>query len=86
MSKNLQVELKNIFLKLEGNEIFKNFSLRFSSKGISIILGPNGSGKTILTKIMKGIVNINKGKVLIKKKKRYWVCSTTGSFFEKKRF
>ena len=41
MSKNLQVELKNIFLKLEGNEIFKNFSLRFSSKGISIILGPN---------------------------------------------
>ena len=68
MSKNLQVELKNIFLKLEGNEIFKNFSLRFSSKCISIILGPNGSGKTILTKIMKGIVNINKGKVLIKKK------------------
>ena len=86
MNKNLQVELKNIFLKLEGNEIFKNFSLRFSSKGISIILGPNGSGKTILTKIMKGIVNINKGKVLIKKKKRYWVCSTTGSFFKKKRF
>ena len=68
MSENLQVELKNIFLKLEGNEIFKNFSLRFSSKGISIILGPNGSGKTILTKIMKGIVNIDKGKVLIKKK------------------
>ena len=68
MSENLQVELKNIFLKLEGNQIFKNFSLRFSSKGISIILGPNGSGKTILTKIMKGIVNIDKGKVLIKKK------------------
>ena len=68
MSKNLQIELKNIFLKLEGNELFKNFSLRFSSKGISIILGPNGSGKTILTKIMKGIVNIDKGKVLIKKK------------------
>jgi len=72
MNKNLQVELKNIFLKLEGNEIFKNFSLRFSSKGISIILGPNGSGKTILTKIMKGIVNIDKGKVLIKKKKQFW--------------
>ncbi len=86
MSENLQVELKNIFLKLEGNEIFKNFSLRFSSKGISIILGPNGSGKTILTKIMKGIVNIDKGKVLIKKKKRYWICSTTGGFFKKKRF
>ena len=85
MSENLQVELKNIFLKLEGNEIFKNFSLRFSSKGIYIILGPNGSGKTILTKIMKGIVNIDKGKVLIKKK-RYWICSTTGGFFKKKRF
>ncbi len=68
MSENLPVELKNIFFKLEGNEIFKNFSLRLSPKGISIILGPNGSGKTILTKIMKGIVNIDKGEVLIKKK------------------
>ena len=86
MSENLRVELKNIFLKLEGNEIFKNFSLRFSSKGISIILGPNGSGKTILTKIMKGILKIDKGRVLIKKKKRYWICSPKLSFFKKKRF
>ena len=45
MNENLQVELKNIFLKLQGNQIFKNFSLRFSSKGISVIIGPNGSEK-----------------------------------------
>ena len=68
MIKKVKIELKNIFLKLDKNHIFKNFSLDFSTKGISVVLGANGSGKTILTKIMKGIVNIDKGKVLIKKK------------------
>ena len=65
MNKNLQVELKNIFLKLEGNEIFKNFSLRFSSKGISIILGPNGSGKSSTIGIIGTLVTKTSGNVKI---------------------
>ena len=61
------IALKNIFLSIDGNEVFKNFSLKFSSTGISVILGANGSGKTLLTKIIKGMVKADKGKVLIKK-------------------
>ena len=68
MNENLNVELKNICLKLQGNQIFRNFSLKFSSKGISVIIGANGSGKTILTKIIKGIIKIDDGKVIVKKK------------------
>jgi len=67
MIKKVKIELKNIFLKLDKNHIFKNFSLDFSTKGISVVLGANGSGKTILTKIIKGILKVNKGKVLINK-------------------
>ena len=68
MNEKLNIKLKNIYLNLEGNEIFRNFSLQFSSHGISVILGANGSGKTVLSKIIKGIINIDRGKVLIKKK------------------
>ena len=54
MSDMPTIELKNIFLNIDGNQIFKNFSLKFSSTGISVVLGANGSGKTLLTKIIKG--------------------------------
>ena len=68
MIKKVKIELKNIFLKLDKNHIFKNFSLDFSTEGISVVLGANGSGKTILTKIIKGILKVNKGKILINRK------------------
>ena len=69
MSDMPTIELKNIFLNIDENQIFKNFSLKFSSTGISVVLGANGSGKTLLTKIIKGMVKTDKGKVLIKLKK-----------------
>ena len=68
MIKKVKIELKNIFLKLDKNHIFKNFSLDFSTEGISVVLGANGSGKTILKKIIKGILKVNKVKVLINRK------------------
>ena len=68
MSNKFEIELKNIFIKLDGSYIFKDFSLQLSSEGISVILGENGSGKTVLSKIIKGILDIDKGEILIKKK------------------
>ena len=57
MNKKLNIELKNIFLNIDGNEIFRNFSIKLASTGISVILGTNGSGKTLLTKIIKGMIS-----------------------------
>ena len=68
MSKKFSIELKNIFLNIDGNQIFDDFSLKFSSTGISVVLGANGTGKTLLSKIIKGMLKIDKGKVLVKKK------------------
>ena len=49
------ITLSQIFLKIKNKKIFENLSLSFSSKGITVILGPNGSGKTILTKLILGL-------------------------------
>ena len=49
------------------------------------MLGANGSGKTLLTKIIKGMVKTDKGKVLIKKK-RNWICSPKSNFLRRNVF
>ena len=63
------ITIDQIFLKIKNKKIFENLSLSFSSKGITVILGPNGSGKTILTKLILGLQKIDKGEIKIANKK-----------------
>ena len=63
------ITIDRIFLKLKKKRIFENLSLNFSFKGISVILGPNGSGKTVLTKLILGLQKIDKGIIQIENKK-----------------
>ncbi len=67
------ITINKIFLKMKNKIIFENLSLSFSSKGISVILGPNGSGKTILTKLILGLQKTDKGiiKILNKRKLKF---------------
>ena len=65
MTKSLDIKLKKIFLKLQNIQIFKNLNFDFSSKGVSIILGANGSGKTLLTKAIVGLIELDQGKVIM---------------------
>ena len=62
------ISIKNISLTIEKKNIFKNFSLDINTKGITVIFGPNGSGKTLLTKIIVGMQKIQKGTIKYKKK------------------
>ena len=61
--------LDQIFLQIKNKKIFDNLSLSFSSKGITVILGPNGSGKTILIKLILGLQKTDKGEIKIANKK-----------------
>ena len=63
------ITIDQIFLKIKNKKIFENLSLSFSSKGITVILGPNGSGKTILTKLILGLQKTDKGLIKITNKK-----------------
>ena len=63
------ITVDKIFLKIKNKKIFENLSLSFSSKGITVILGPNGSGKTILTKLILGLQKTDRGIIKIVNKK-----------------
>ena len=64
------ITLKNIFIRINKKKIFNDLSLEFSKKGISVILGPNGSGKTLLTKVILGLVNLDKGMIKVYSKNK----------------
>ena len=59
------ITIDQIFLQIKNKKIFENLSLSFSSKGITVILGPNGSGKTILIKLILGLQKMDKGIIKI---------------------
>jgi tungstate transport system ATP-binding protein len=63
------ITLDQIFLQIKNKKIFENLSLSFSSRGITVILGPNGSGKTILIKLILGLQKTDKGEIKIINKK-----------------
>ena len=48
------ITLKNINYSVNNKSFFKNLTTDISTNGITVRLGPNGSGKTLLTKIIKG--------------------------------
>ena len=62
------ITLKNINYSVNNKSFFKNLSTDISTNGITVILGPNGSGKTLLTKIIKGLIKPESGKLSIKLK------------------
>tara|TARA_Y100000589_G_C26961333_1_gene550745 strand:+ start:508 stop:768 length:261 start_codon:yes stop_codon:yes gene_type:complete len=69
-----EVILKNISYAANGKLFFQNLNVCFKSTGISIILGPNGSGKTLITKIISGLTKPDTGAVYfsIPKKKNFF--------------
>lgn len=58
------LNIKNLNLKFEEKTIFNNFSMKIHEKGIYTIMGPNGTGKTTLSKVISGEQEINNGEVL----------------------
>ena len=48
MTNKSSIKLKNVYLDLNGYKIFEKFHVDFAKSGITVILGPNGSGKTML--------------------------------------
>jgi tungstate transport system ATP-binding protein len=60
---NLPIELKNVSFADGGTAILKDVTLSILSGGPSIILGPNGSGKTSLLKLLMGLIPPTGGSV-----------------------
>ena len=65
MIKKNSISLSEICLTIKKKRIFHNLSINFSANGLTIILGPNGSGKTLLTKVILGLTETDNGEVKI---------------------
>ena len=61
----MEIFLKNVSKKFGDNEVLKNIDLKFVGGKIYGFIGRNGSGKSVLLKIICGFYNVTDGEVLL---------------------
>jgi len=66
--RTLKKWFRHLFSPFEKFTVIKNFSLRINKGEFIVITGPNGSGKTTLFKLITGITNPDKGKIVTRGK------------------
>lgn len=57
------IRTENIFKSFEDNEVLKDITTEFFDGKINLIIGRSGSGKTVLLKILVGLLQPNSGSV-----------------------
>ena len=62
------IELKNVSKVYKNHEVVKDVSVKFNTGNIVGIIGRNGSGKTVLFKMICGLVKPTKGNIYINDK------------------
>lgn len=63
------IEFKKVSLSFEGKEVFKNLSLTLPEKGLVLITGQSGCGKTSLARLITGLLKPDSGEVLTRGRK-----------------
>ena len=64
----MKLEVRNVYLKINGKIIIENVSLSIMPGEIVGLLGPNGAGKTSTFNLVVGNLKPNKGDILINNK------------------
>lgn len=66
-----KLEVKNVCKHFKNRTIFENINLEFESGKIYGIVGPNGCGKSVLFKILSGLMQPNSGQIHYNEKELY---------------
>ncbi|MBL1233999.1 MAG: ABC transporter ATP-binding protein [Vicingaceae bacterium] len=74
------IEVKNLYKSFGDNHVLKDISVSFEPGKINLIIGGSGSGKSVLTKCMVGLHEIDSGSILYDGKE-----FTTMNFKQKKK-
>lgn len=63
----MDIEIKNLNVCIDKKEVLKEFNLNIKKGEIHVIMGPNGVGKSTLSKVIMGDSNykINNGDILV---------------------
>lgn len=59
------IEAKNVSIAFEGKKILENVNLKIDPHETLVIIGPSGAGKTVLLKMLAGVIAPTSGEVLI---------------------
>ena len=58
------IEFKNVSLSFDKREVLRDLSFIFPDKGIVLITGRSGGGKTTLTRLITGLASADSGEVV----------------------
>lgn len=61
----MSIVLENVSKKFKDNVLFENLSTEFHSGKIYGIVGENGTGKTMLIRMITGLVKVDSGSIII---------------------
>ena len=63
----MKLEINNLFVKTDNKEIIKNLNLIINQGEIHALMGPNGVGKSTLSKVLMGYPDykIEKGEIIV---------------------
>ena len=59
------LEIKNLTKSFGEKSILKEFSFKFSDKGVYLLLGESGVGKTTLLRMIGGLDNDYRGEIMV---------------------
>jgi phospholipid/cholesterol/gamma-HCH transport system ATP-binding protein len=62
------IEVKNISKSFAGNPVLKNITTEFYPGKVNFIIGRSGSGKSVLTKCIVGLMEVNQGEIFFDKR------------------
>lgn len=58
------IEVQDISKSFEKNDVLKNITTAFEPGKVNFIIGQSGSGKSVLTKCIVGLMEVDKGNIL----------------------
>ncbi|MGD1084389.1 MAG: ATP-binding cassette domain-containing protein [Verrucomicrobiota bacterium] len=62
---NVLVEVRDLHKSFHGQEVLKGITFKIAPGGIFVIMGPSGSGKSVLLKHIIGLMKPDSGQILI---------------------